>query len=81
MSGLPAQLPWMRFMCVLRSLGYSPQAAKRGSRSFSNPARSPHTVSLREPHPSDALRQAILREYLRKLALSTDEFLRLLKDC
>jgi len=82
MSGLTAQLPWRRFMCVLRNLGYGPQAAKRGSlRSFFNPARSPHTVSLREPHPGDVLPQAMLRGYLRKLTLSPDEFLRLLKDC
>jgi predicted RNA binding protein YcfA (HicA-like mRNA interferase family) len=82
MSGLPAQLPGRRFVCVLRKLGYSPLAAKRGSlRSFSNPTRNPKTISFREPHPSDMLRPARLREYLHKLALSPEEFLRLLEDC
>jgi len=33
---------------------------------FLNPARQPATVSFREPHPSDTLRQTALRNYIRK---------------
>ncbi len=36
---------------------------------------------LREPHPSDTLRQAMLHNYLRKLMLTSDEFMELLKEC
>ena len=51
MSGLPNQLPWRRFLCVLHRLGYRPKKAGRGSaRVFFNPARQPATVSFREPH-------------------------------
>src|SRR6266566_5651932 len=31
MSGLPTQIPWRRFVCVLRKLGYSAQKRKAGS--------------------------------------------------
>ena len=45
-------------MCVLHRLGYRPQKAGRGSaRVFFNPARKRTTVSFREPHPTDTLRQ------------------------
>ncbi len=82
MSGLPTQVPWRRFVRVLRKLGYTAQKAKPGStRSFFNPRRSPNVVSFREPHPGDNLRQAALRDYLRKLLLSADEFMQLLEDC
>ena len=60
----------------------SPAKAGQGSlRVFLNATREPHTVSLREPHPSDALRQAMLHNYLRKLMLTSDEFMELLKEC
>jgi hypothetical protein len=37
MSSLPTQLPWRRFVCVLRKLGYTAQKGRAGSaRSFSN---------------------------------------------
>jgi hypothetical protein len=82
MPALPTQVPWRRFVCVLRKLGYTPQKGKAGSaRSFSNPSRSPSVVSLREPHPGGSLRQRQLREYLRKLALAPDEFMQILEDC
>ncbi len=82
MSGLPTQIPWRRFVRVLRKLGYIPQKGKAGSaRSFFNPRRSPHLVSFREPHPGDNLRPPMLREYLRKLLLAPDEFMQLLEDC
>jgi hypothetical protein len=57
MSGLPTQVPWRRFVCVLRKLGYTTQKGKAGSaRSFANPNRSPEVVSFREPHPGANLR-------------------------
>jgi hypothetical protein len=56
MPGLPTQLPWRRFVCVLRKLGYTAQKGKAGSaRSFINPGRNPNVVSLREPHLGDNL--------------------------
>ena len=82
MLGLPTQLPWRRFVCVLRKLGYTAQEGKAGSaRSFVNPGRNPNVVSLREPHLGDNLGQAILRKYLRKLILDPNEFIHLLEDC
>jgi hypothetical protein len=50
-------------------------------RVFLSATREPHTVSLREPHPSNTLRQAMLHNYLRKLMLTSDEFMELLKEC
>jgi hypothetical protein len=82
MSALPPQVPWRRFLGVLRKLGYTPQKGKAGSaRSFFNPSRSPQVVSFREPHPGHNMRQRMLHEYLRKLLLSPNEFIRLLEDC
>jgi predicted RNA binding protein YcfA (HicA-like mRNA interferase family) len=81
MPGLPAQIPWRRFVCVLRKLGYSAKKGKAGSaRSFTNPNRVPNVVSLHEPHPGQSMRRGMLQEYLRKLLLE-DEFLQLLEDC
>ena len=82
MLGLPTQLPWRRFVCVLRKLGYTARKGKAGSaRSFVNPGRNPNVVSLREPHLGDNLGQAMLRKYLRKLLLDPNEFMHLLEDC
>ena len=82
MVGLPHQLPWRRFVCVLHKLGYRPQKAGRGSvRVFFNPARKPATVSFREPHPHDTLRPTALHNYIRKLLLTVDEFMELLEEC
>jgi hypothetical protein len=82
MAGLPTQVPWRRFVCVLRKLGYTLQKGKAGAaRSFANPGRTPNVVSLREPHPGQNLRPPALREYLRKLLLDEDEFLQILEDC
>jgi predicted RNA binding protein YcfA (HicA-like mRNA interferase family) len=82
MSGLPTQIPWRRFVCVLRKLGYTAQKTKQGSiRSFINPGRIPNVVPFREPHPGRNLRRTMLHEYLRKLLLSPDEFMQLLEDC
>jgi predicted RNA binding protein YcfA (HicA-like mRNA interferase family) len=81
MPEFPPQVP-RRLVRVLRKLGYTAQKGKAGSaRSFSNPRRSPNFVSFREPHPGQNIRQPILHEYLRKLFLTPDEFMQLLKDC
>jgi hypothetical protein len=67
---------------VLRKLGYTAQKTKQGSkRSFLNPGRIPNVVSFRETRPGANLSQLTLREYLRKLLLDQDEFMRLLEDC
>jgi hypothetical protein len=82
MPVLPPQVPWRRFLGVLRKLGYTPQKGKAGSaRSFCNPSRSPQVVSFREPHSGQNMRQRMLHEYLRKLLLSPNEFIRLLEEC
>jgi hypothetical protein len=82
MPGLPTQIPWRRFVCVLRKLGYTAKKTKPGSaRSFVNPARNPNVVSFREPHPDNNLRPAMLRQNLHKLLLNQDEFMQLLEDC
>src|SRR5580693_939049 len=58
MSGLPTQIPWRRFVRVLRKLGYSAQKRKAGSGIlFVSPSRNPRLVSLREPHPGQDMRQ------------------------
>src|SRR6266849_2409331 len=82
LSRLPPQVPWRRFLHVLGKLGYAPQKGKAGSaRSFRNSTRNPNVVTFREPHPGQNVCQTMLHEYLRKLLLSPDEFMRLLEDC
>jgi hypothetical protein len=82
MPELPAQVPWRRFVCVLRKLGYTQQTGKAGSaRSFMNARRIPNVVSFREPHPGQNMRPPVLRQSLRKLLLDQDQFMQLLKDC
>ena len=82
MAGLPYQLPWRRFVCVLHRLGYRSHKVGRGSaRVFFNPARQPATVSFREPHPGDTLRQTALHKNIRKPQLAVDEFMALLEEC
>jgi predicted RNA binding protein YcfA (HicA-like mRNA interferase family) len=82
MPGLPTQVPWRRFVCVLRKLGYTAQKTKPGSvRSFANPNHMPKVVSFREPHPGKNLGATILRKYLQRLPLNEDEFMQLLEDC
>jgi hypothetical protein len=82
MPGLPTQIQWRRFVCVLRKLGYTAQKTEPGAaRSFLNPGRNPNVVSFREPHPDNNLRPAMLRQNLHKLLLNQDEFMQLLEDC
>jgi len=82
MPGLPTQIQWRRFACVLRKLGYTAQKTEPGAaRSFLNPGRNPNVVSFREPHPDNNLRPAVLRQNLHKLLRNQDEFMQLLEDC
>lgn len=80
MSALPTQLPWKRFLCLLRELGYQQLKSRRGSlRQFFSPTRSPNLISFREPHCGDTLHRAALYDSLRKHDLSKDEFIQLLE--
>jgi len=82
MPGLPKELPWRRFACVLRKLGYTAEKPKAGAaRAFTNPNRTPNFVSFHEPHPGKNLGRAMLRKNLRHLLLTEDEFLYFLEDC
>ena len=82
MPELPTQLPWRRFVCVLRKLGYTAQKGKAGAaRAFTNANRMPKVISLHEPHPGKNLGATMLRKYLQRLLLKQDEFMQLLKDC
>ena len=83
MPELPTQVPWRRFVCVLRKLGYTAQKGKAGSaRAFMNPNRMPNVISLREPHPGQEPRaQQCCESIFSKLLLNQDEFMQLLKDC
>ena len=82
MPGLPTQVPWRRFVCVLRKLGYTAQKGKAGAaRAFTNPNRLPKVISLHEPHPGKNLAGTMLRKYLHRLLLNEDEFMHLLEDC
>jgi hypothetical protein len=78
MSALPTQLPWGRFVCFLRDLGYHPLRAHRGTlRQFFSFNRSPNLISFHEPHSGDSLHKAALYDSLQKLKLSEDEFVQL----
>ena len=55
MPGLPTQVPWRRFICVLQKLGYTAQTKHGSQRSFTSPERIPNLVSFREPHPGQDL--------------------------
>jgi heme oxygenase len=82
MPALPTQLPWRRFVCVLRKLGYTAQKGKAGAaRAFTNPNRMPKVISLHEFHTGRNLGATMLRKYLQKLLLNEEEFMQLLKDC
>jgi predicted RNA binding protein YcfA (HicA-like mRNA interferase family) len=81
-DALPAQLTWREFLCVLAQLGYNQLKNKRGSaRSFHNPDREPQIVTFHEPHGKNPIRIGTLREYIEKLRLSREDFLKLLKNC
>ena len=61
MRGFPTQLPWRRFVQLLRNLGYRPLKARRGSvRQFFNPTPSPNLVSFHESHAGDTLHNTTL---------------------
>ena len=66
MPSLPTQVPWRRFVCVLRKLSYTAQKGKAGAaRPFANPGRIPNVVSLREPHPGQNLRPPLCGSIFR----------------
>lgn len=69
MSGFPTQLPWRRFVQLLRNLGYRPLKSHRGSvRQFINPTRNPNLVPFHEPHSGDTLHKATLYDSLRSFS-------------
>jgi predicted RNA binding protein YcfA (HicA-like mRNA interferase family) len=78
-SELPSQLRWSDFLAAINKLGYSLYESKRGSaRTFRSTTRQPDFVTFHEPHGSARLPKGTLREYVRKLNLTRDEFLKLL---
>jgi predicted RNA binding protein YcfA (HicA-like mRNA interferase family) len=78
---LPNQLPWRDFVRVLKQLGYDLFESKPGSaRVFFCPTRSPDLVVFHEPHGKEPLREGTLPEYLRKLQISREQFLQILKS-
>jgi len=79
MAKLPTQLQWRKFKAVLKKLGYEEMKSGKGSaRNFHNPDRQPNVVTFHEPHKGDNLKQGTLTEYLRKLLIDRDEFMKLL---
>lgn len=69
-------------MCVLELLGYAQMKSKGGSaRSFHSTRRNPPVVTFHEPHGKDVLRHGTLREYIRKLQLTKEQFLEFLDQC
>ena len=80
MAKLPTQLAWRKFVAVLKALGYQEMKSGQGSaRNFHNPNRDPQLVTFHEPHKGDNLRQGTLSEYLRKLKIGRDEFMKLIR--
>jgi hypothetical protein len=65
------------FEAGLRAFEIGTRIGKR----ISSPSRGPAVVTFHEPHGKDPLREGTLREYLRKLKLSREEFLDLLEGC
>ena len=82
MAGVPTQVPWRRFVCVLRKLGYTAQKGKAGAaRSFTSPNRMPKVISLREPHPGKNLGATMLRKYFANFSSAKMSSCTLLEDC
>ena len=80
MAAIPTQLPWTRFVSVLRDLGYRQLKSRRGSlRQFFSSTRSPNLISFHEPHPGQTLHKGTLNNCLRRLRPSADEFAQLLE--
>ena len=78
-DALPSQLEWRRFCAVLSKLGYVIHREGPGSsRTFLNSGRDPKVVTFHEPHNPGTLAKGTLREYIRNLKLSRDDFLKLL---
>jgi hypothetical protein len=80
MEKLPSQLAWRDFERVLRELGYQLHKAGTGAaRTYLNLGREPNLITFHEPHSPNTLAKGTLREYIRRLQLSRDEFMELLK--
>ena len=70
MAKLPTQLPWRKFVAILKSLGYTAMKSGQGAaRNFHNPNRDPNVVTFHEPHKGDTIRQGTLSEYINKLKI------------
>ncbi len=79
MLKFPKNLTWKEIVRLLQDLGYRPYKSKRGStRTFRNPDRQPEEVSFNEPRKKQKINSASLREYIKKLQISREEFLDLL---
>ncbi len=52
------------------------EKGKAGSVRFRISTHNPNIVTFREPHPGQNVRPTMLHEYLCKLLLSPDEFMR-----
>jgi predicted RNA binding protein YcfA (HicA-like mRNA interferase family) len=69
-------------VCVLEVLGYEMMKSKRGSaRNFHSKTRQPSVVTFHEPHGKDPIRDGTLREYIRKLQITREQFLEILDGC
>jgi predicted RNA binding protein YcfA (HicA-like mRNA interferase family) len=81
-KGLPKQLKWKEFEAFLRLLGYELFESKSGSaRSYVNQHRQPKVVTFHEPHrKGKTLKLGTLREYLRKLQVTPEEFKKFLES-
>ena len=79
---LPAQLAWRDFVCVLKLLGYKLYESKPGSaRVFYNPDTVVRLITFHESHGKNSIREGTLREYIRKLQITREQFLELLDKC
>jgi predicted RNA binding protein YcfA (HicA-like mRNA interferase family) len=78
-DALPSQLEGRRFCAVLSKRGYVIHKEGPGSsRTFLNSSGNPKVVTFHEPHNPATLAKGTLREYVRKLKLSREQFLSLL---
>ena len=73
MNKLATQLRWSQFVNVLKHLHYKQLDSKGGAaRHFERPDG--QICTFHEPHGGGTLPQGTLREYLRKLKLSREDF-------
>lgn len=79
MGKLPTQLRWSEFVAALTSplLGFKQLPSKGGSARHFQRLSDGEILTFHEPHGGDTLRQGTLREYLRHLKLTREQF----EDC